>query len=88
MFLDNGWKDMNKLIRNGQHMRPMFAVVKRGGIGLEDGFDRGIWISKSDLPVLLDYFKKNGHAYGSDYWCIGTNQHNTVFYSDFVKLWI
>ena len=77
---------MKTLVRNGRHQAPMHAVLKRARIGRADQYGRGIWVTDRDLPVIEELFAKQGHPYGGDYWMQGTNQHNTVFLSDFGKL--
>lgn len=81
----------NVLIRNGQHQRPMLAVLERAGIGEYDQYHRGRWIAESDLPAILDAIRSHprsirGGAADTDWLCPGTNIHNWVSYPDFAKL--
>lgn len=80
------------LVRNGQHMRPMLAVLRRYGIGQQDGYDRGLWITEADLPKIEEHmvtdptrheFRWNGKTY---LLVNGTNIHNDVSIADFKNL--
>ena len=81
----------NVLIKNGSHMGPMWAVVKRYNIGNKDKYGKGIWISHNDLskikdcmmedPTLLTEYTRMGH-----YIVMGTNIHNYVDLEDYKKL--
>jgi hypothetical protein len=81
----------NVLVRDGRHMRPTLAVLKRYGLGSEDQYARGRWIAESDLPTILKAIRNDPGAIriGAAYWdwgCPGTNQHNYVRFSDFKEL--
>lgn len=79
------------LVRKGQHMGPMYAVLSRYGIGKPDKYDRGLWISVSDIPAI-----KSGMLHDrtliTDFWghpCTivqGTCRHNHVGIDDFEDL--
>lgn len=70
-----------------RHQGPMYAVLKRAGIGIVDKYGRGIWIKETDLSKIREYFESHGYSYTvNDWWTFGTNQHNTVFYHNFVEL--
>ena len=80
------------LVRNGRHMRPLLAVLLRYGIGLHDKYDRGLWISETDLPRIKEHMASdptghdvmwNGKAFR---FVRGTNIHNDVQFSDFNEL--
>lgn len=78
---------MKKLVSIRHHQGPMYAVLKRAGIGSADKYGRGIWITDADIPSIRAYFSARGNVYGTEEWWLnGTNQHNQVFYTDFVKL--
>lgn len=47
----------NVLVKNGQHQRPMVAVLSRYGLGTPDQYCRGIWISESDLYYIKEEMK-------------------------------
>lgn len=76
------------LIRNGQHQRPLLAVVKRYGIGSPDKYDRGIWISQNDIPAIEAGMQSDPSAFlfGGRLLVKGTNIHNHVELADFVSL--
>ena len=79
------------LIRNGQHQRPMLAVLERNELGVVDEYHRGRWIYKKDLPAILDAIRSDPEAIriGAADWdwgCPGTNRHNCVRFSDFREL--
>ena len=80
------------LVRKGQHMGPMYAVLKRYGIGKPDKYDRGLWISSTDLVDILSGMESDPVSYSGIHngkkWIAvnGTNQHNQVLFSDFAKL--
>ena len=82
----------NVLVKNGKHMRPLRAVLLRYGIGQPDKYDRGLWISKADLPRIQDGMASDptGHDVrwnGKTYRFVrGTNIHNEVQFSDFENL--
>ena len=73
---------MKKLIK----YRPMCAVLRRSGIGSEDGYGRGYWLRASDLPKIREWYAAHGTKYGSDLYVNGTNIHNQVMLSDFEEL--
>lgn len=79
---------MSVLVRNGKHQRPMLAVLKRYGIGTQDKFDRGLWISKSDLPKIENGMKADKTAFDFHGRTLvdGTNHHNQVELQDFKNL--
>ena len=79
------------LVRDGKHMRPMLAVLKRADIGSVDSYGRGRWIAESDLPAILDAIRSHPMARRAgaadwDWLCPGTNQHNSARFSDFKAL--
>lgn len=79
---------MGRLVRTGHHMGPMYAVLKRYGIGVEDKFNRGLWIQESDLPKIkagMALDPTRGECQGLVY-VNGTNMHNQVIFRDFEKL--
>lgn len=85
---------MKKLVRDGHHMRPMLAVLRRYGIGEEDGFGRGRWIEKSDLQRIEACMWQDEHRIEyADYGrtrkvCVpGTCRHNHVGIREFARLW-
>lgn len=78
-----------KLVKNGHHMKPMLAVLVRYGIGTEDQYDRGRWITKKDLVaiyqgMMADETLLRRHDAG-DPIVMGTNIHNYVRYTDFER---
>lgn len=80
------------LVRNGQHQRPLLAVLRRYGIGQKDGFDRGLWITEADLPLIeagmaTDATRHEFRWNGKTFLLVnGTNIHNDVSIDDFNKL--
>lgn len=76
------------LVRNGQHQRPMLAVLRRYGIGEADRYSRGIWIHKEDLSDILERMQsdRSFFMHGDEYVVNGSSKHNQVMFSDFEKL--
>ena len=80
------------LVRNGQHMRPMLAVCHRYGVGADDKYGRGVWITISDLQTIADKMETDptairGKWNGVPYLMVnGTNIHNQVMMCDFEEL--
>lgn len=76
------------LVRNGQHQRPMLAVLERYGIGASDQYGRGRWISAGDLPAIQAGM--GGDASRIEFQGVvfvnGTNRHNLVRLSDYQEL--
>ena len=78
------------LVRNGRHMSPMLAVLKRHDIGEADQYGRGRWISEADIPAIREamisepwHMEDRG---GEEIICHGTNIHNDVWLSEFKSL--
>lgn len=73
------------LVRNGHHMRPLLAVLKRYGIGTADKYGRGMWISENDLDKIEGSMKADPSAFefGGRILVNGTNMHNQVEIADF-----
>lgn len=82
------------LVRNGRHQRPLFVVLKRYGIGQRDEYDRGLWITEADLPIIEEHMATDAtlHAYWWNGKTIplvnGTNIHNDVSIADFKNLFV
>lgn len=80
------------LVRNGQHQRPMLAVLNRYEIGQLDQYGRGRWITANDLPRIeagmgLDPSAQRGEYNGKPYLFVkGTNIHSLVQFKDFLEL--
>ena len=66
----------------------MATVLKRYGIGTDDKYDRGIWISPADLEAIKEGMmaQRNKIVGCGDVAVPGTNIHNWVYYSQFVRL--
>lgn len=80
------------LVRNGRHMAPMFAVLERYGIGGEDPYGRGRWITPWDLWKIAAKMEKDpskvmGGVDNKEVYVKGTCQHNHVRLADFRELW-
>ena len=82
----------NVLVRNGHHMRPMLAVCRRYGVGFHDKYDRGVWISKTDVDTIGKMMETDPTAIrgvwnGKPWLAVnGTNRHNQVVLRDFEEL--
>lgn len=82
----------NVLIRDGKHMRPMLAVCRRYGVGQADKYDRGVWLSESDLSIIEKMMQEDpsrvtGVFNGKPWIAVkGTNIHNSVMLDDFTGL--
>lgn len=80
------------LIRNGRHQRPLLAVCNRYGIGSADGYGRGVWITKEDVPKIAERMETDDTAvrgvFNGKPWIAvqGTNKHNHVMIEDFEEL--
>ena len=76
------------LVKNGNHQRPMLAVLDRYNIGSLDKYGRGRWISVNDLPDISDRFDadKTAIRYPETVFVMGTNRHNYVNLDEFYKL--
>lgn len=49
------------IYRHGRHWL-MHVILKRYGIGTDDDWGRGIWLTTADLPVLADAMRKDPTA--------------------------
>ena len=78
------------LVRNGNHMRPMLAVLERYGIGAEDKYGRGRWITPGDLKLIAEKMQTDPSKIdtGTDLYVKGTCQHNHVRLQDYRELFI
>lgn len=80
------------LVRNGRHQRPLIAVLTRYGIGQQDGYDRGLWITEAYLPrieagMASDKSRHDVQWNGRTFMFVnGTNMHNDVSMDDFNEL--
>ena len=78
------------LVRNGRHQRPLFAVLKRYGIGASDKFDRGLWISEADLSEIKSRMESDSSRFTflppTQIVVKGSSIHNTVAFEEFQEL--
>ncbi len=77
------------LVRNGRHQRGMLAVLDRANLGEKDTYGRGRWITKDDLPAILQAIRTHPRSVqvSANAWCCpGTNMHNYVYQSSFEEL--
>lgn len=79
----------SRLVRNGRHMRPMWAVLERYRIGSKDKYNRGRWIMPEDLEKIEEKMNEDPSRMitGSGIWVQGSNIHNHVNLVDFYALW-
>lgn len=79
---------MKDVLIKSRGMKPMWTVLKRYGIGNEDQYDRGLWITIQDLPVIRENMLKDKTIL--DRWLPdqimveGSNRHNYVEFMEFV----
>ena len=79
---------VKKLVRKNRHMGPMYAVLSRYGIGSDDQYGRGLWISAADLAAIGECMATDSSKVTGPDWIAvrGTNIHNHVMFSDFSEL--
>ena len=65
----------------------MHVILKRYGIGAEDDWGRGIWLTTAGLPVLADAMRKDPTAreIGGELFICPLKYHYVAF-SDFEEL--
>ena len=76
------------LFHFGRHENPMASVLKRYGVGQPDRYDRGIWVSETDIKKVISMMPNDPSRVVSCGVCFvrGTNQHNYVGADDFWKV--
>ena len=81
-------KTKSVLVRKGQHMRPMLAVLERYGIGQIDTYGRGRWITERDIPIIRKQMDIDSSKITSAGRTLvkGSNLHNYVEVADYVQL--
>ena len=80
---------MTVLVRN-RGMRPMWSVLNRYGIGNNDKYDRGLWITVKDLKSIRENMLNDSTIISRllprQIMVNGSNQHNQVDFMEFVAL--